>query len=565
MSKAHAYEVKEHSVEDLLSPAGVTFEVPTFQRRFSWGREEVEELLDDLYGNDDWLSKQGEALPYFLGSIVLARGNGADLVLDGQQRLTTVSLLIAVLKHKMQKLGHSEAEGLSNFLEAGKLGQKKKSKIKPQQEDAPTYMALYKNPQESSAPHLRKNRLAGAVRTLMAGVDEYADKLAVSHGFTIVESLENMAGRLIYGVEFVRITAPSEAAAFRLFETLNDRGLELSAADLVKNKLFAQCGPAYLEDVRDLWKEITEAIGESELVSFLRNFLISRGTPVRKNDLYDELKTHIEINLKQPLKIVEFAKDVREAALIYRELMAPSVALGWNSEVVESLKRLNTFRARSGRPALLACAQLNPSAFPDLVRALEIVAVRYSVIGQLKPVVLEKSYAAMCKELRQNPEQIKSAINKLGAAVPDDEKFAATFADLNIDHMNNAWREILIGLNNTVASGETRVNGPDKVHIEHILPRNPSKKALIEADLTTEEADDLSGRIGNLTLLSGKKNQNIGNKEFSHKKPVFEASEIALNASIASESNVIWGRDEIEARSKALAADAVKTWPWVFA
>lgn len=561
MAEQSTYKVVESRVEGLFASGSVAFEVPMFQRRFAWGAEEVEELLDDLYGNEEWLSKSGETLPYFLGSVVLTKGPDADYVLDGQQRLTTVSLILAVFKHQLKKAGYAEADKINVFLEAGKLGQKQTPKIKLQPEDALIYARLYKNPDECNEPELKKSRLAGAVRAIMSSVDDYARKLADSQHQSLIESLEQMASRLIYEVEFVRITAPSEAAAFRLFETLNDRGLDLSAADLVKNKLFAQCGPAYLPDVRVKWKDATDAVGESELVNFLRNFLISRGTPVRKNDLYDVLRDQIAA-MKAPA-VDDFAGQVRTAALLYRGLMSPSLATGWNSDTVESLKRLNTFRAKSSRPALLACAQVNPGGFASLVRAVEIVAVRYSIVGQLKPVVLEKAYAQMCKTLRDDPSDVAGAIRVLGRDVPRDEDFRAVFARLDTDNITPSWRELLIGLNNSIASGETRVLGPDKVHVEHILPRNPSKAALIESSLTVEEANELAGRIGNLTLLSGTKNQSISNKAFSQKQPVFEASEIALNTSIA--THTTWGRDEIEGRSNELADLAIQTWPWVFA
>ncbi len=566
MSNA-AYEVTELNVEGLLKPDSVAFEIPTFQRRYAWRSEEVGELLDDLYADQDWLNKFDEALPYFLGSIVLAKsqkenGKNIDFILDGQQRITTVSLISAVFRDQLEKLGSTELETFKSCLETGELGEKKVPKIKLQPEDASTYNTLYKNPSQHFEPQFKKNLLAHAVRGISSDLDRYSACLMRQHHLSKHDALVKMAKRLLYGVKFVRITAPSETAAFRLFETLNDRGLALSAADLVKNKIFSSCDTAYLEEVRDAWKEIIDSIGNDEVVNFLRNFRIAFRKPSRKEVLYDDLKEEIKEKATNVTGVLDFVNEIKVAAVLYKHLLSPSEQSPWGSDTVEVLKRINTLRAKSCRPALLACALHAPQSLSKLAIAVEVVTIRYSIVGEQKPVTLEKAYATFCSKIRKHPETIVDAIAQLGHFVPKDDEFKERFAQLDIETLSPTWREVLICLNNILASGETRVLGPDKVHIEHILPRNPSKTALIEADLTVEESTELSSRLGNFTLLHGKKNQSISNREFSYKQPVFEGSEISLNNSIA--KNKKWGRDEIEARSLELAQLAVQAWPWVF-
>lgn len=562
------YDVTELNVEGLLKPDSVAFEVPTFQRRYAWRSEEVEELLADLYENDDWMSKSGEALPYFLGSIVLAKsrksdGSSTDLVLDGQQRITTVSLILAVFKHKLEMLGSTETETFKSCLLTGELGETKVPKIKLQKEDEKTYVTLCTFPDQCAEPEFRKNLLVQAVRKISAGIDEYSMDLMKKHQLhTQQDALIRMAKRLLYSVKFVRITAPTEAAAFRLFETLNDRGLALSAADLIKNKIFSDCGEKHRDEVRESWKEITEAVGNDEVVNFLRNFMIAFYKSSRKETLYDDLKNVIEEKKKMPAGVIGFVTEIKEAALVYKHIASPTDQAPWGSDTVETLKRINTFRARSCRPALLICARRALPSLGKLARAVEVTTVRYSIVGEHKPVTLEKAYAYMCKGLRKNPKAVDEVIAELAQFIPKDAEFKENFSRLDVDNVSSTWREILISLNNILATGETRVQGPDKVHVEHILPRSPAKAALIEANLTLKEAAELSSRIGNLTLLDGKKNQSVSNKEFSYKRPFFEGSEISLNINISKQLK--WGSDEIEARSQELAQLAVQAWPWVF-
>lgn len=562
MGNTTKYDVEAATVERLLVPESVSLTIPPFQRKYSWGAEEVSELLGDLFDDDDWSRANGYDAPYFLGSVVLAGNQDSYLVLDGQQRLTTISLLLAVLKQKLEMSGHNDTNEINKYLVSGKFGMKKTAKIRLQPDDNETYLSLLNNPSNAKEKNLRRSTLASAVHKINDIIDDYADKFA-QRDIQLIEAYELMASRVMYNVEFVRIVAPTEGEAFRLFETLNDRGLALNAADLIKNKLFSQCGTDRIKDVIEIWRDVIEFVGDTEIVSFLRYFWIAFRGSIRKRGLYDAYRDAID--KMTPSDAFNFAEEIKVAAESYQNIINPDASsCPWGSDAGESLERLSIFRARSCRPVLLTCAQYCREIMPFLAKACESITVRYSMVAELNPNQLEKSYGRLCVQIRQTAQMSENNLDRmlkeLFPEVPNDERFMQMFSQIELLNISNAWRQILIRINDFVGTGETRIEGPKKVHIEHIFPKNPSSKAYQEADILPSDQTNYAAMIGNLTLLSGRKNRSISNGPFSMKRSAYALSEIALNQWIANEES--WSVSQILLRSKEMAKIARKAWPW---
>ena len=304
-------------------------------------------------------------------------------------------------------------------------------------------------------------------------------------------------------------------------------------------------------------------LGQSEAVRFLRYFWIAKYEEVSKQKLYDKYRDHIET--MKPQEAVEFARELRSKAEVYRHFAAPGKpgSCPWDDAsgcVSARLKRLKTFRLVSCRPALMACAEHCPRQMERLTAACESIALRYLMVGELNPSPLESAFAAAAAAVRDGSED---PVGVLGSAidVPGDRDFARQFAAVELEKVDARWREVLVTLNEQVSSGETAVLGSSKVHVEHILPVNPSQAALREAKVASKKvAAELTGRIGNLTLLKGKFNQEVSNHPFSVKKKKYGQSEIALTLQLAKRRS--WTAGSIETRSADLAKLAVKAWPW---
>jgi hypothetical protein len=143
--------------------------------------------------------------------------------------------------------------------------------------------------------------------------------------------------------------------------------------------------------------------------------------------------------------------------------------------------------------------------------------------------------------------------------IPNDEDFYSKLVSAEITTVTPAWREILAHLNRAFGAGEVRVDRPARVHVEHILPQSPKATALAEAGISQEQAIKAINRLGNLTLLSSRRNQQLSNRTFSEKKAVYAKSDVAITRDLSSLDR--WTLSEIEDRTKRFAAKAVELFP----
>jgi len=502
-------------------------------------------------------------LPYFLGSIVLATkedgASGPDLILDGQQRLTTLSLLISVLIHKLDETGAEDASDYRAYLVSRRVRGQPRPKILLQNEDRRVYESLIREPANYKDPRYKNTNVGAALARIYTAIDRYVG-LAGSKS-VVSEIYGTMLERILYDVEIVRITAPSEKDAFRLFETLNDRGLALSAADLIKNKLFSRCG-SEIEDATDSWASVVACTKDDDIVDFLRYYWIVSHGFVRKRGLYDKYRNHI--NTLGPTEAALLAIDLDESARNYEQMVNPNPnTYSWGEDVAFTLERLNTYRARGCRPVILACSKFRPDDVPKIVHLCESITVRHSIVGEKSANRVEAIYAEICRALRDSrgtlEEIFKEELSAYLREIPSDEEFIHKLENMEILSITPAWREIIARINTRLGTGETRVESPNRVHVEHILPQNPRATVLTESFVSMEEAAQLVPRIGNLTLLSGRKNREASNKPFSSKRANYATSEITMTQQLANYE--FWSKEQIQNRSTELAAIAAKVYP----
>lgn len=546
------YEVASQTIEVLLSPDTAEFEVPPFQRTYSWGADEINQLFDDIFSEP----ANGD-LPYFLGSIVLASkedsvGSGRDLILDGQQRLTTISLTIAALIDKLSEDEGNEVGMLKTRLFSYRLGTRPKPKIMLQGDDRRLYEDLVKEPSKHNESKYRNTRIGVGLNKVYKAIEQVRATTTITY--------ETMLERLLYNVEVVRITAPSEKDAFRLFETLNDRGLALSAADLIKNKLFSQCGHE-LEDAIDAWSQVVALTKGDDVVNFLRYFWIAVHGFVRKRGMYDKYRGYIDT--LDATEATLFTLELAETAKDYEQIIDPNTC-DWGSEIKDALTRLNLYRARSCRPAILACRKYRPNDLHKVIDLCESITVRYSIVGEKNPNRLEIIYAEICKALRNSELPLaelfeREPLSQLLSEIPPDEEFRSRLEVMEISSINTAWREILVRINEKLSTGETRIESPNRVQVEHILPQTPRATVLTESNLSLEGAASLISRLGNLTLWSGIRNREASNKPFSSKRNRYATSEIAMTNQLDMYEK--WSSEQISHRSELFANLATDIYP----
>ena len=591
---AKQYEADECSFNELVSRYSSMY-VPPFQRPYKWGEEQIEELFDDVYKPMSW-AKGVKALAdeeesHYMGAVVLCKDGGRHMILDGQQRLTTLSILLAYLKAKMTAGANGDTKRQRKaILYGGRLIKQEASIdgntdpiLSPQEDDLKVYRQIIES-EDLSIPLefdptgipaatrrenklLRKRNVFKAYKLIRDLTRDIIIKPAAQSGIDEFSALDLAASKLLNKLSVVVIEAHNESAAFRLFETLNARGLDLSAADLIKNNLFAIAqNEQQRADVRESWESVAESVNGDQ-VAFMRTFWLMDHDFVRKDGLFDAYKRELQARKNSEEFLKKFLESLVSAAEHYHEIVAPDD----KNDHYHGLASLNHLGAKTCRPLLLNLKINRPHLLRDVIPLIESLTVRWMIAGKVFNV-LETTYAKVAKDVsraicdQKSDEQIVqiiySTLNGLG--VPDDETFALNFSKYSAPRSSKAVRYILCKINEELSSGGgEHVANPATVHIEHIFPQDPSPEALAHSEINEEESEDYSSRIGNLTLLAAKINMSIKNRAFPQKLSAEKGlmqSRLAINDDVKKATN--WRKGEIDERSKRFAQIALRIWKW---
>ncbi len=339
-----------------------------------------------------------------------------------------------------------------------------------------------------------------------------------------IQEVGDVGARLLDLEEFlasktniILIEVGDEADAFVLFETLNDRGLDLAVSDLVKNYLFSLAG-VNIERFKKLWIEIIVLVGSENLTSFLRHFWNSEHETTRERELYRVLKSTI----KNTTVAREFIERLRKVADLYAALLNPEHAY-WSDfppEVRTHLDALLLFRVTQFRPVALAAMETyKPNDVTKTFEILSIFSFRYTIVSALATGHLERIYSAAALAIRDG--QAKTPAKLFGFLKPAyvlDDRFEEDFASRSFGKAPIA-RYILSELNDHLEHDTEKMVAErgGRITLEHILPKNPNQKwkGAISVD---QDIEDFTDRIGNLTLLEKGRNKGISTLGFKEKK-----------------------------------------------
>jgi len=396
---------------------------------------------------------------------------------------------------------------------------------------------------------------------------------AADHVRSIVEALpEANRGKQLHrwlnflgkSVKVILVQVADERTAFTIFETMNDRGLKLSAADLLKNYLFARAEDRKDEAVQK-WHSmvgVLESIdGEEDgIVEYIRFYWIAGHGPTRTKDLYDLIKKDVT----NKTKAVKLASDLEAKVHDYAAVLTSSHD-AWASHrpgVRTKVLTLRSLGVTQIRPLLLAAfGKFTPKEMERLLDGCISWSVR-SLIGGVPSGTLEGYYGRAALSVTQGTAtNVKTLSTEMAKVIPDDKRFLAAAENANVANANLA-RYYLRALQRQ-ADGEKEPqyvpNEGSEITLEHILPQKPGDKW---KHLTPEECKAHYNRLGNQALLTGTINSKLGNEEYSVKKPALLASDYSLAKEAGGYSK--WGLDQIASQQARLAKLAVSTWPLVF-
>jgi hypothetical protein len=535
--------------------------VPKNQRSYAWEEQHISDLFRDVA-----TAITRNENEYFLGSIVVTqRPQGQLEVVDGQQRLATSSILIAAIRDYFSGRGDNpRAEQIEReyLMTRDLLTQELIPKLNLNATDHDFYLKRILSPANSAernVPPIRDSheRIAQAAKFAAEHIERV---VALSNNPT--EALVNWVLYLQGKARVIWVRVPDHANAFTIFETLNDRGLDLAISDLLKNYLFHLTGDR-LPEAEQRWIAMLgtlEAVAdEAVVVAYIRHFWASKHGLTRERDLYDEIQK--KITSKQGA--VDFAVELSDSARLYAAILNTENELWdrYGATARGHMATLNLMGMIQIRPLLLAIFQ----KFPDeevkkTLRLLVAWAVRFLIVGGVGGGTLEKQYSERAKEV--NEGRIGSARNLFDAmqgTVPADNQFESDFAVATVSksYLARYYLQSLERQARGAVDPELIPNpNEEQVNLEHVLPRAPSAAW---AAIDSETAKALCKRLGNMALLRAKLNVEGGNDGFVQKKAIYAASDFQLTKMIS--ECALWGPAEVEQRQKQLAQLAVTTWP----
>ncbi|MFD8924934.1 DUF262 domain-containing protein [Streptomyces mirabilis] len=533
--------------------------VPIYQRSYRWRPDaEVSQYWSDLLHAFD------ETDEYFLGTVVLTtEGDGSrKTIIDGQQRIVTTSLLLAAIRDHLKDRGNEKFSVIERDYLAKETLQSegKDPRLVLNPEDDSIFSSIVSGDADPGATDGKASAVMKAYAFLSEAMGVVADAVGDESEKRLLQWAAFLRERVRLGV----IEVPSESDAYVIFETLNNRGADLTTADLLKNYIFGKAG-SELDKVRDYWMRTLGALelsaADSKFTAFLRHYWSSRYGSTRERDLYAKIKERVRTKAQAS----QFAIDLSRAAEKYAAITNPGHEFWTNLDYAgkADLQILARFNLAPNRPLLLAAMdKFSEVELKKLLRAVVSWSVRGTVTETINSGTTEERYCDAAVAIRGGQvKSVKSVRERLGSTIPSDDQFKEAFAIMRVPK-NVTARYYLLALERFEAKNPEPELVPnedgDKLNLEHVLPQNATL-ADWPTFKTADERYNWAYRLGNMTLLQKGKNGKIGNKPFAVKAPILQSSAINLTAAVG--QHPTWTAVEIAARQKSLAETAVLAWP----
>ncbi len=545
---------------------GKRYRVPPYQRDYSWSVEQWEDLWNDLEELHGHAEKQ-----HYLGALVVEAGKGREfLVIDGQQRLATLSLLALAVIDKLGELAASGIEADDNAergvaLRNRFIGEKdpatltESSRLILNETDNAfyqDYLVQLRRPRNERGLRGSNELLWNCFKYFRSKLDE--GDYRRRDGREIAGLLSETVARQLL---FILISVDDELNAYTVFETLNARGLELTTTDLIKNYLFSRVrAVADQEALRRRWRDLLATVDPARFPVFLRYHLLCKQPKVRGERLFKLVRDRT-VTAEDVFALLDALERRSE---LFAALSDPRHDY-WADPAVEAAKKhireLVLFRTSQATPLLFAAWEaLSEADFVRVLRLVSVISFRYSVIAKRSGNDLEPVYHHAAKAVRHGEATTPADVFAwLRAIYIDDATTRRGLARLVLNgrgHGRPLAKYILARLEED-AAGRACDPDTDPSTVEHILPRNPGGGW---EEFPTNHQEAFASRLGNLTLLEPATNKRIGNAPYVRKVVAYGLSSYELTRQVAVDAPEAWTPEHIEARQKRLARRGVHVW-----
>ena len=552
------------------------FEVPPHQRDFAWPLGAVEQYVEDIVG-----AMTDSDSDYFLGLIVLVDTDDAASkryeILDGQQRLATTTMIYAAIRQWLRDNGlDNEAAKIQNdFIGISEIGEDEdEPRIVLNINNRDLFQGIVVNPCADKVletkllgegRHSSTRKLIEAALFCRKSINDLAEKqgtekkIQASVLFQLAKYLRDKVQ-----VNCLDVSAPENA--YTIFESLNDRGIDLSVLDLLKNHLLRGAGSNEAVILNN-WTKMVTTIGDRKGDDFLKAFWTSRFGRIQRGRLFKELKKKYDTKSD----ILELSKELARVAEIFGNLEVSDSDLWrqYSPATQEQVKTLSLLGAKQTHPILLAAIEkFKPDEVEKLLKYLVVLILRYQLVGRGRTGKLEIQSALISEGISSDKyRSAKSVWERLSSILPSADEFEDDFSRY-VETKPALARWILRELeiqkwmdeNPGKSVQTTPITDADLVNLEHILPKNPNQEWRQVLSDDSDIVSDCLNRLGNLCLLDKPGNKAEAAGGFAKKNPRYAKSEFILTKQIARDFKE-WNRSAIDGRQKQLSQLALKRWP----
>ena len=547
---------------------GKTYRVPPYQRDYAWTEEAWEDFWNDILD----LRRQTEGRHYMGALVVQGQTDREFTIIDGQQRLATLSILSLAVIDKLQRMAGQGIDEEANLERAKQLrnrfiGEKDPASLIESSrlnlsriDDAfyQDYLVQLRSPLNPRGLAQSNARLWECFRYFSERLDALAD--VQEDGEALARILSETTAR---GLLFILITVEDEFDAYTVFETLNARGLELTTADLLKNYLFSKVRvQGDLDALQRRWQALIATVTQERFSDFLRYHLLCEQAGIRRDRLFKLIRDRVTTSQQ----VFELLRALEARAELFSALADANHEF-WveRPEAKRYIRDLVLFRARQVTPLLFAAwERFSPDDFIRTLKLASVVSFRY-LVSRRNPNRLELVYPEAAKAILDGHAPGPGTVfARLRPIYVDDGAFESNFAvySINPRGRKKLLKYILCRLEED-AGGVARDPEAEPASVEHILSQNPAG-SWTEA-FSPLEQEAAVNRIGNATLLESAVNRNIGSASYADKRPAYERSAYALTRQVAEMAPEEWTFGFMEKRQQHLAQRAVRVWRSDFA
>lgn len=557
----HSLTAKEQSLAKIFSDDYV-FTIPGYQRPYAWGRDQAQELLDDLLGALAAAPNVlADAAPYFLGSIVLIKSDASPdaTVVDGQQRLTTLTLLLSAIRATVQD--SAVQVGITKRIyEQGDVVSATQARYR---------LLLRERDRDFFRQYVQHENGLPTLLQLNAALPDSQARLRSNAQIFMTSLAKLQQAELVRLVQFtitrcylVTVATPDLDSAYRIFGVLNSRGLDLSATDILKAEIIGGIEPELRDTYTKKWEDQEEDLGREEFGDLFSHIRMVYRKAKPQGTLLKEFKENVN-PAKQPRAFVD--DILLPMGQAFCELRDADYASQRHAEQVnEHLRWLNRLEFKDWVPPALAFFvrhRQQPDAVLNFFRDLERLG--YSMLARKSGVNdrIER-FSALTNAIEAGGDLSAVSSPLQLSAEEQHDAYEALNGPLYETHSPRALALLLLRLDRLLSDG-TASYQHEVVSVEHVMPQQPAPNSQWAAWVPDKATHQLwVHRLGNLALLSRKKNSSASNREFAWKKSAYftkgGASAFALTTQVLQYGE--WTAEVMQARQAEMLKKLESYW-----